>query len=99
VMRNSMIPCEGTIELKFAETELPNLKALCRGTQKAALLDYHQAGGRRRFALCYSKGDVFLWDTNAYFNALRVEGLLGFKRISLADPSFCPWLCQWLGNS
>lgn len=98
VMRNMISPREGTIELKFCETELPNLKSLCRGNQKAALLDYFEGGGRRRFALCYSKGDVFLWDTIAYAQALRNDSLIGFNaRIPLADPSFCSWLCQWLG--
>jgi hypothetical protein len=94
-----MNPKEGTIELKFCDTELPNLKVLCRGSQKSSLLEYFEAGGRRRFALCYSKGDVFLWDTIAYALAIRNDSLLTFNdRISLADPSFCPWLCNLLGT-
>ncbi len=84
---------EGTIELKFAKTELPNLKALCRGTQKAALLEYYAAGGRRRFALCYCNGDAFLWDTRAYFRALRDESLLTWtSRKPLEAEGFTYWL-------
>lgn len=87
------VPIEGTIELKYCETELPNLKVLCRGVQKAALLEYFEGGGRRRFALCYTHGEVFLWNTVDYRRALREESLLCYtSRLPLEHPDFSAWL-------
>ena len=61
---------EGTIELKFDERRAPNLKSLLRGNQMAALLEYSQAGGTRRFALCWCNGKVYLWNTEAFQRAI-----------------------------
>lgn len=98
VRRNSIQrPNEGTIELKIAKTELPNLRSLCRGTQKASLIDYFEAGGRRRFALCYAHGMVFLWDTLAYRRALLSESLLTYtSQHPLEHTDFVKWLSKEL---
>lgn len=94
VIRNTGMcaPEEGTIELKYARTELPNLRALARGTQKAAVLEYHQAGGRRRFALCWCRGYAYLWNTQDYAKSLREEGRGWTSYKNIADPDFPIWL-------
>lgn len=57
---------EGTIELKyFKPREKLSLKsAKVRGNQKAALIDYHQAGGNRRYILAYQEGVIYFWTTS-----------------------------------
>lgn len=57
---------EGTIELKYERKKKLALHTLLRGNQKASLLDYHEAGGRRRWALCYGAGYSHLYDTTSY---------------------------------
>jgi hypothetical protein len=90
-------PCEGTIELKFAKTKVPNLRSLCRGNQKAALLEYFEGGGRRRFALCYGYGEVFLWDTSDYRRALRQDNAEDWTaKFPLEHPDFSAWLLSEL---
>ena len=91
------IHVEGTIELKFTETAVPNLKALCRGTQKAALLEYFEGGGRRRFALCYANGNVYLWNTVDYRKALRESTPGGWTSwFPLEHDDFSAWLASEL---
>lgn len=63
-------PSEGTIELKYDVRREPNITSLLRGNQKTALLDYHAAGGTRRFALCYCNGGIFLWNTKDFRDAV-----------------------------
>ena len=87
---------EGTIELKFAKTKEPNLKTLVRGNQKAALIDYSAGGGRRRFALCYCDGLVYLWSTKDYLASLRGDGRGWTDRIGFNDPRLCVWLIERL---
>lgn len=87
---------EGTIELKYAKTKEPNLKALCRGNQKAALLDYSMAGGRRRFALCYCNGFVYTWSTKDYVHSLRTDGRGWTDQRKLSDPDLSRWLMSRL---
>jgi hypothetical protein len=100
VRRDSIVPYEGTIELKFCETQVPNLRALCRGTQKAALLEYFEGGGRRRFALCYAHGDAFLWDTMDFRKALLQNDPGHWtSRFPLEHPDFSAWLCAELYNA
>jgi hypothetical protein len=83
---------EGMIELKYTGTLLPNLRSLARGTQKAALLEYHEAGGRRRFALCYAGGTVYLWNTVQFAKALRGDGRGWTASCELKSPVFRAWL-------
>jgi hypothetical protein len=83
---------EGTIELKYAGTVEPNLRSLARGSQKSALLDYYEAGGRRRFALCYTQGRVFFWDTPAFFRSLVGDGKGWTDSFRLDGPEFRGWL-------
>jgi hypothetical protein len=87
---------EGTIELKYAKTKEPNLKALVRGNQKAALLEYSAGGGRRRFALCYCDGFVYLWSTAAYVASIRGDGRGWSHRMALNDPRLSSWLVERL---
>ena len=91
------VPIEGTIELKYTTTKSPNLRSLCRGTQKAALLEYFEGGGRRRFALCYANGTVYLWDTADYRRALRQDNAEDWtSNFPLEHPDFSAWLCSEL---
>lgn len=83
---------EGTIELKHCDTALPNLRSEVRGIQKAALMDYYEAGGRRRFALCYAQGTVYLWDTPAFFRSLLGDGRGWRSSCQLDAPDFREWL-------
>lgn len=94
VLRNTGMsaPVEGTIELKYAETELPNLRALTRGTQKAALLEYSQAGGRRRFALCWCSGYAYLWNTADFAKSIRGDGQGWTSYQNIMSPEFPLWL-------
>ena len=87
---------EGTVELKYSETLEPNLRNLARGTQKAGLLNYHAAGGKRRFALCYCKGRVYLWNTQDYSIAIRGDGRNWTSSKMLDDPEFTEWLVREL---
>lgn len=57
--------CEGTIEFKFFK---PNEKldlssSKTKGTQKAALIDYYQAGGRRRWFIAMKGTTIYMWPT------------------------------------
>lgn len=69
---------EGTIELKFfGPKETPNLNtAKTRGNQKAALIEYYQAGGRRRWVFAYHNEAIYIWDTHNAYLAItgRVHG-------------------------
>jgi hypothetical protein len=96
VARTKMYSFEGTIELKYTDTGLPNLRSLARGTQKAALLDYYAAGGARRFALCYANGRVYIWDTTMFARSLLGEGRDWSSSIELKDPRFALWLLEAL---
>lgn len=97
VRRNVERPCEGTIELKYTETQLPDLRTLCRGTQKAALIDYFDAGGRRRFALCYCNGEVFFWNTAAFLRAIVSDSLMSYtSRVGFESVDFRDWLTRML---
>lgn len=87
---------EGTIELKYAKTKEPNLKALVRGNQKAALIDYSAGGGRRRFALCYCDGFVYLWSTQDYVASILKDGRGWTDRFGLNDPRLSAWLVERL---
>lgn len=87
---------EGTIELKYADTQKPNLRALSQGTQKAAILEYSQAGGQRRFALCYCNGYVYLWDTDDYRKAILGDGTEWTDVIRWDSEVLCNWLVSHL---
>jgi hypothetical protein len=84
------------MELKFASTQLPNIRTLMRGTQKAALLDYHEAGGTRRFALAYCQGETFVWDTSGLALAIRGDGFGWNSSCKLESPEFRSWLKRML---
>lgn len=87
---------EGTIELKFARTAEPNLKSLMRGNQKASLLDYFEAGGRRRFALCYCNGMVYFWRTVDFVGSIKTDGKRWTDRCAMAYPRWDLKLPEWL---
>lgn len=87
---------EGTIEIKYADTKHPNMRSLMRGTQKAALLDYYEAGGARRFGLAYCGGEAYLWDTSGLALAIREDGFGWNDYCSLASPEFRGWLKRML---
>lgn len=97
VQNTGMSAIEGIAELKYAETELPNMKALCRGNQKAALLEYSQAGGQRWFALCWCRGYVYLWCTKDFAASLRGDGRGWTAYKNMSDPDFALWLRGMLG--
>jgi len=61
---------EGTIELKYERRKSLDLKTLVNGNQKSALIEYYQAGGRRRYALCYHARLVYIWNTQDFYNTI-----------------------------
>lgn len=92
---------EGTIELKCDRGKSMNLNKLLRGSQKSALLSYHEGGGRKRYVLSCWQGQLFLWDTEA----LRSEIL---RKGSKTFTSTRPWsiarekpedLARWLSSN
>lgn len=88
---------EGTIELKFDRKAKLNLKPLMRGSQISALLDYFEAGGQRRFALCYHNGILYWWNTaDLVKEVLGNPGSWTAKRLwNEADEQ--PWsLVEWM---
>jgi hypothetical protein len=87
---------EGTIELKYSDSLEPNLRSLARGTQKAALLNYFLAGGKRRFALCYCKGRVYLWNTADFATSIRGQGRSWTSSRLLIASDFADWLVEEL---
>lgn len=87
---------EGTIELKFADTKEPNLKSLCRGNQKAALLEYYEGGGKRRFALCYCNGYVYIWHTEDFRKSLLGDGKSWTTRVPWETVHLDLWLTRHL---
>ena len=96
-------PCEGTIEFKFqrGDAKLPDLRRLMRGEQKANFLEYHAAGGMRRWLLCCNKqGTVHLYNTRVVCDILRSrrEGDVPFSSADFFD-DICPvrvWLPKLL---
>lgn len=64
---------EGTVELKFFKPrdKLDLRSTKFRGVQTTALMEYHHAGGNRRFVLAYHDGVVHVWDTKNAYLALQ----------------------------
>lgn len=83
--------------MKFDDRREPNIKTLLRGTQQSALLEYYEAGGRRRFALCYCKGLMFLWNTEDFRRAIIGEKLSWTSERRWFNKEEQPWeLTHWL---
>jgi hypothetical protein len=97
---------EGTLELKYFKSgEKPELaSAKMRGNQKAALIEYHRAGGNRRFVLAYHGPTkvVFAWSTEDAVRALtrKPHGVrvfaLGANGDEVEGPEFAKWLREVL---
>lgn len=90
---------EGTLEFKFKDgVGTPDLSGdLVRGTQKSALIEYYQAGGRRRFFLVYTgRGDVWFYTTEAAYNAILGKENQPSALAQMEEPSFCAWLLSLL---
>lgn len=95
---------EGTIELKyFTEKQSPNLNtAKFRGNQKAALLEYEKAGGRRRFVLAYHNGQLMAWNTTNAAKAIlgRGHGQRAFllSELDESDAASVQEFIRWLAE-
>lgn len=65
--------CEGTLELKYFKPrdKLDLSGSKVRGVQRAALMEYHQAGGTKRWFVAYHDGVVHIWPTHKAFLALQ----------------------------
>jgi hypothetical protein len=84
---------EGTIEFKYTDAAAPNLGGLMRGTQKSALIEYHQNKGTRRFILVYAgSGDVWFYNTADAVNTLITGNNSSTALAKLEEPSFVSWL-------
>lgn len=91
--------CEGTVEFKFCKTKTPNLKTLMKPSQKASILEYFPAGGRRRFTLVCNVADTcFLYNTQRTFYALLSGDMTPSSSAFLEDSTIPArlWLPQML---
>lgn len=97
VKRRGQPGAEGTLEFKYAEkVGAPDLPALMRGNQKAALLEYQKMGGARRFYLVYTgRGEVWLYTTDDAVKCLLGDGGVS-AMAQMEEPSFTAWLVQCL---
>lgn len=89
---------EGTVELKYKDTPgAPDLSGeLTRGTQKSALIDYHQQGGRRRFFLVYVRGEVWLFNTADAVKSVVTGECHCTALGQMEEPAFVAWLTACL---
>ena len=89
---------EGTAEFKYKDTAgAPNLSGdLVRGTQKSALLEYHQQGGRRRFFLVYTKGEVWFFNTEDAVASILSGQAKCTALGQMEEPAFTAWLLDGL---
>jgi hypothetical protein len=91
---------EGTVEFKHAKRRAaPDLSSdMLRGTQKSALIEYYQMGGRRRWVLCYApkEGTAWLYDTVTACQAIRGLTKEPTARLELESEHFALDLASWL---
>lgn len=101
IKRRGSTGLEGTVEFKYKEGPgSPDLSGdLVRGTQKSALIEYHKAGGTRRFFLVYSgKGECWLFNTEDALHSILTGESRATSLANLEEPSFCAWLISCLAK-
>lgn len=92
---------EGTVEFKYVGGNgSPSLASeLVRGTQKSALIEYHAAGGTRRFFLVYAgRGEVWLFNTADAVHSIVKGETRATALANLEEPSFTAWLISCLSK-
>jgi hypothetical protein len=87
------------VEFKFCKTKTPNLDVLLKPSQKAGLIEYYEAGGRKRFVLvCNMAGVCFLYNTVTVYTSLKGVRGVATSVADLEDAKFPArlWLPQML---
>lgn len=90
---------EGTVEFKFKNVKgEPRLDgSVMRGNQKAALIEYHEMGGGRRWVLtCNGAGVVRLYNTRKAVGAVKGSREDYTDKFTLDDPRFVEILENYL---
>lgn len=92
---------EGTVEFKYVDGGgSPSLAGdLVRGTQKSGLIEYHAAGGTRRYFLVYARrGEVWLFNTEDAVHSIVKGETRATALANLEEPSFAAWLISCLSK-
>ena len=90
---------EGTMELKHCKKAArPNLAGpMVRGTQKTALIEYYEAGGRRRWFACFVKPHyVWLYDSRRAMESILRRESEGPVVIDMSQRDFTSRLTEEL---